>query len=90
VLSKPLQLNVTLPQNTVEIYAELYASGNGAEEFWVRDTLLHIRKANHQLILLSSTTTQPMNISDIFHLAQHTAEALSVRFVSLWMAKSLV
>ncbi|KAG2349899.1 hypothetical protein BDR05DRAFT_979958 [Suillus weaverae] len=27
-------LNVTLPQNTVEIYAELYASGNGDEEFW--------------------------------------------------------
>ncbi|KAG9318485.1 peptide N-acetyl-beta-D-glucosaminyl asparaginase amidase A-domain-containing protein [Chiua virens] len=27
-------LNVTLPQNTVEIYAELYASGNGEEEFW--------------------------------------------------------
>ncbi|KAL4067629.1 peptide N-acetyl-beta-D-glucosaminyl asparaginase amidase A-domain-containing protein [Scleroderma citrinum] len=27
-------LNVTLPQNTVEIYAELYASGNAQEEFW--------------------------------------------------------
>ncbi|KAG1756769.1 peptide N-acetyl-beta-D-glucosaminyl asparaginase amidase A-domain-containing protein [Suillus paluster] len=31
-------LNVTLPQNTVEIYAELYASGNGAEEFWYYNT----------------------------------------------------
>ncbi|KAF8136358.1 peptide N-acetyl-beta-D-glucosaminyl asparaginase amidase A-domain-containing protein [Boletus edulis] len=27
-------LNVTLPRNTVQIYAELYASGNGDEEFW--------------------------------------------------------
>ncbi|KAF8894619.1 peptide N-acetyl-beta-D-glucosaminyl asparaginase amidase A-domain-containing protein [Infundibulicybe gibba] len=27
-------LNVTLPQNAVELYAELYASGNGNEEFW--------------------------------------------------------
>lgn len=31
-------LNVTLPQNTVEIYAELYASGNGEEEFWYYNT----------------------------------------------------
>ncbi|KAI6022667.1 peptide N-acetyl-beta-D-glucosaminyl asparaginase amidase A-domain-containing protein [Pisolithus marmoratus] len=31
-------LNVTLPQNTVEIYAELYASGNGKEEFWYYNT----------------------------------------------------
>ncbi|KAH0830569.1 peptide N-acetyl-beta-D-glucosaminyl asparaginase amidase A-domain-containing protein [Lanmaoa asiatica] len=28
-------LNVTLPRNTVEIYAELYASGGSDEEFWV-------------------------------------------------------
>ncbi|KAJ8489682.1 hypothetical protein ONZ45_g13482 [Pleurotus djamor] len=27
-------INVTVPQNAVEIYAELYASGNGNEEFW--------------------------------------------------------
>ncbi|KAK7054897.1 hypothetical protein VNI00_003360 [Paramarasmius palmivorus] len=27
-------INVTLPQNAVEVYAELYASGNGEEEFW--------------------------------------------------------
>ncbi|KAH0583869.1 hypothetical protein H2248_009465 [Termitomyces sp. 'cryptogamus'] len=27
-------LNVTLPQNTISVFAELYASGNGAEEFW--------------------------------------------------------
>ncbi|KAJ7449814.1 peptide N-acetyl-beta-D-glucosaminyl asparaginase amidase A-domain-containing protein [Mycena latifolia] len=27
-------INVTLPQNTVEVYAELYPSGNGNEEFW--------------------------------------------------------
>ncbi|KAH9935048.1 peptide N-acetyl-beta-D-glucosaminyl asparaginase amidase A-domain-containing protein [Fomitopsis serialis] len=27
-------LNVTVPQNAVAIYAELYASGNGNEEFW--------------------------------------------------------
>ncbi|KZT70107.1 hypothetical protein DAEQUDRAFT_668284 [Daedalea quercina L-15889] len=27
-------LNVTVPQNAVAIYAELYASGNGDEEFW--------------------------------------------------------
>ncbi|KAF5326368.1 hypothetical protein D9611_000008 [Ephemerocybe angulata] len=27
-------LNVTLPQNTVQIFAELYASGNSQEEFW--------------------------------------------------------
>ncbi|KAF9227924.1 hypothetical protein BS17DRAFT_726591 [Gyrodon lividus] len=31
-------LNVTLPQNTVEIYAELYASGNSEEEFWYYNT----------------------------------------------------
>ncbi|KAI0797667.1 peptide N-acetyl-beta-D-glucosaminyl asparaginase amidase A-domain-containing protein [Abortiporus biennis] len=27
-------LNVTVPQNAVQIYAELFASGNGNEEFW--------------------------------------------------------
>ncbi|KAL6305342.1 peptide N-acetyl-beta-D-glucosaminyl asparaginase amidase A-domain-containing protein [Sparassis latifolia] len=27
-------LNVTVPQNAVQIYAELYASGNAEEEFW--------------------------------------------------------
>lgn len=26
---------MTIPQNAVEIYAELYASGNSQEEFWV-------------------------------------------------------
>ncbi|KAH7930776.1 hypothetical protein BV22DRAFT_999830 [Leucogyrophana mollusca] len=31
-------LNVTLPTNTVEVYAELYASGNGDEEFWYFNT----------------------------------------------------
>ncbi|EIW85186.1 hypothetical protein CONPUDRAFT_87677 [Coniophora puteana RWD-64-598 SS2] len=30
--------NITLPKNTVEIYAELYASGNGNEEFWYTNT----------------------------------------------------
>ena len=29
------QLNVTLPRNAVAAYAELQASGNGNEEFWV-------------------------------------------------------
>lgn len=29
------QLNVTFPRNAVQIYAELYASGNRDEEFWV-------------------------------------------------------
>ncbi|KAG6909710.1 hypothetical protein DXG01_015912 [Tephrocybe rancida] len=28
------KINVTLPQNTIGVFAELYASGNGAEEFW--------------------------------------------------------
>ena len=38
----PLQLNVTVPQNAVQIYAELFASGNGNEEFWVRpETIPH-------------------------------------------------
>ncbi|KAF9532984.1 peptide N-acetyl-beta-D-glucosaminyl asparaginase amidase A-domain-containing protein [Crepidotus variabilis] len=27
-------LNVTFPQNTARVFAELYASGNGEEEFW--------------------------------------------------------
>ncbi|KAG8217519.1 peptide N-acetyl-beta-D-glucosaminyl asparaginase amidase A-domain-containing protein [Butyriboletus roseoflavus] len=31
-------LNVTLPRNTVEIFAELYGSGNGVEEFWYYNT----------------------------------------------------
>jgi hypothetical protein len=29
------QVNVTLPQNSVQVYAELHASGNANEEFWV-------------------------------------------------------
>lgn len=44
-------LNVTLPQNTVEIYAELYASGNGQEEFWYYNT------ANEYIDDLPSGTT---------------------------------
>ncbi|KAI0362365.1 hypothetical protein OH77DRAFT_1441853 [Trametes cingulata] len=31
-------LNVTVPRNAVQIYAELYASGNGNEEFWYFNT----------------------------------------------------
>ncbi|KIP09482.1 hypothetical protein PHLGIDRAFT_116276 [Phlebiopsis gigantea 11061_1 CR5-6] len=31
-------LNITLPQNTVAVYAELLASGNGNEEFWYFNT----------------------------------------------------
>ncbi|RPD66354.1 hypothetical protein L226DRAFT_478924 [Lentinus tigrinus ALCF2SS1-7] len=31
-------LNVTVPQNAVQIYAELFASGNGNEEFWYFNT----------------------------------------------------
>ena len=28
-------INVTLPRNAVQVFAELYASGNGDEETWV-------------------------------------------------------
>ncbi|KAF5331091.1 hypothetical protein D9619_005764 [Psilocybe cf. subviscida] len=31
-------LNVTLPRNSVQVFAELYASGNGNEEFWYFNT----------------------------------------------------
>ncbi|KAF8163305.1 peptide N-acetyl-beta-D-glucosaminyl asparaginase amidase A-domain-containing protein [Crassisporium funariophilum] len=31
-------LNVTVPRNTVQVFAELYASGNGNEEFWYFNT----------------------------------------------------
>jgi hypothetical protein len=31
-------LNVTLPRNSVQVFAELYASGNGDEEFWYFNT----------------------------------------------------
>ncbi|KAI0709482.1 peptide N-acetyl-beta-D-glucosaminyl asparaginase amidase A-domain-containing protein [Earliella scabrosa] len=31
-------LNVTVPQNAVKVFAELYASGNGNEEFWYFNT----------------------------------------------------
>ncbi|PCH37957.1 hypothetical protein WOLCODRAFT_148915 [Wolfiporia cocos MD-104 SS10] len=44
-------LNVTVPQNAVQIYAELYASGNGDEEFWYFNT------ANEYLSDLPNGTT---------------------------------
>ncbi|CAA7271697.1 unnamed protein product [Cyclocybe aegerita] len=31
-------LNITLPRNSVRVFAELYASGNGNEEFWYFNT----------------------------------------------------
>ncbi|KAF8902138.1 peptide N-acetyl-beta-D-glucosaminyl asparaginase amidase A-domain-containing protein [Gymnopilus junonius] len=31
-------LNVTLPRNSVKVFAEVYASGNGNEEFWYFNT----------------------------------------------------
>ncbi|OJT07842.1 Peptide-N4-(N-acetyl-beta-glucosaminyl)asparagine amidase A [Trametes pubescens] len=31
-------LNVTVPRNAVQVFAELYASGNGNEEFWYFNT----------------------------------------------------
>lgn len=40
ILNLLLQLNVTLPRNTIKVFAELYASGNGDEEFWVGGFLL--------------------------------------------------
>ncbi|KAJ4469422.1 peptide N-acetyl-beta-D-glucosaminyl asparaginase amidase A-domain-containing protein [Lentinula edodes] len=33
-VSPAFSVDVTLPQNTISAYAELYASGNGDEEFW--------------------------------------------------------
>ncbi|THH10207.1 hypothetical protein EW145_g1493 [Phellinidium pouzarii] len=33
-----ISLNVTFPVNTIEVYAELFASGNGNEEFWYFNT----------------------------------------------------
>ncbi|RXW20750.1 hypothetical protein EST38_g5118 [Candolleomyces aberdarensis] len=33
-------VNVNLPQDTVQVFAELYASGNAAEEFWVSNYVL--------------------------------------------------
>ncbi|CDO72908.1 hypothetical protein BN946_scf185002.g93 [Trametes cinnabarina] len=44
-------LNVTVPRNAVQIYAELYASGNGNEEFWYFNT------ANEFVPSLPSGTT---------------------------------
>ncbi|TBU49086.1 peptide N-acetyl-beta-D-glucosaminyl asparaginase amidase A-domain-containing protein [Dichomitus squalens] len=44
-------LNVTVPPNAVQIFAELYASGNGNEEFWYFNT------ANEFLGDLPSGTT---------------------------------
>ncbi|KAH9945923.1 peptide N-acetyl-beta-D-glucosaminyl asparaginase amidase A-domain-containing protein [Epithele typhae] len=44
-------LNVTVPRNAVQIFAELYASGNGNEEFWYFNT------ANEFLDDLPSGTT---------------------------------
>ncbi|KAI0928911.1 hypothetical protein AcW2_004771 [Taiwanofungus camphoratus] len=44
-------LNVTVPQNAVQVYAELYASGSGDEEFWYFNT------ANEYLSDLPSGTT---------------------------------
>jgi hypothetical protein len=32
------KLNVTLPRNAVAAYVEMEASGNGNEEFWVRNS----------------------------------------------------
>ncbi|KDR81615.1 hypothetical protein GALMADRAFT_59305 [Galerina marginata CBS 339.88] len=31
-------INVTLPRNSIQVFAELYASGNGNEEFWYFNT----------------------------------------------------
>ncbi|KAJ7172471.1 peptide N-acetyl-beta-D-glucosaminyl asparaginase amidase A-domain-containing protein [Mycena filopes] len=44
-------INVTLPKNAVEVYAELYASGNGQEEFW------YFNAANKYLDNLPAGTT---------------------------------
>jgi len=44
-------INVTIPQNAIEVYAELYASGNGQEEFW------YFNAANEYLGNLPSGTT---------------------------------
>ncbi|KAI0807607.1 peptide N-acetyl-beta-D-glucosaminyl asparaginase amidase A-domain-containing protein [Fomes fomentarius] len=44
-------LNVTVPQNAVKVFAELYASGNGNEEFW------YFNAANQFLPDLPSGTT---------------------------------
>ncbi|KAI5122971.1 hypothetical protein M0805_006850 [Coniferiporia weirii] len=46
-----ISLNVTFPINTIEVYAELFASGNGDEEFWYFNT------ANEFLGDLPSGTT---------------------------------
>jgi len=51
-------INVTLPQNTVKVYAELYASGNGEEEFWVRTLELVSLHTTYQLLYLSISTLQ--------------------------------
>lgn len=74
------QLNVTVPQNAVEIYAELQASGNGNEEFWVSMPLLDIQWVT--LMERTSTSTLRMNLSTRFRLGSLCRMAPSERFVS--------
>ncbi|KAJ7647068.1 peptide N-acetyl-beta-D-glucosaminyl asparaginase amidase A-domain-containing protein [Roridomyces roridus] len=45
-------INVTLPENTVEVYAELYASGNNFEEEW------YLNVANEFTTAIGATTPQ--------------------------------
>uniref|UniRef100_A0A0W0F927 Peptide N-acetyl-beta-D-glucosaminyl asparaginase amidase A N-terminal domain-containing protein n=1 Tax=Moniliophthora roreri TaxID=221103 RepID=A0A0W0F927_MONRR len=46
-------LNITLPRNTIKVYAELFASGNGQEEFWYNNI------ANEYISELPDNTTYP-------------------------------
>lgn len=44
------KLNVTLPRNTIEVYAELFASGNGDEEAWVRSCKIALEKRRFTIV----------------------------------------
>lgn len=62
------KLNITFPTNMIEAYVELYASGNGNEEFWVCFfpplwPLFICMFSN-----IFSTATWPINSWTIFHL----------------------
>jgi Peptide N-acetyl-beta-D-glucosaminyl asparaginase amidase A len=64
------QLNITLPRNAVQVYAELYASGNGNEEFWVSNS-----PASHTYIFIRFSLTA-ITHSKYYNIANEFISAL--------------
>lgn len=77
---------VTLPKNTVSVYAELYASGNAQEEFWVLPLVYSYYSIRYSWAVCSISMLRMSSLAT-YRKALLMDGDPSARFACSWMAR---